>query len=99
MPAVPYSHSPIFDEQTLPAAIRTAHSTKDGVWGLLHVLDGEVDLLFPDNGRREHVTPGHPALIPPQEKHHVELRGAMRMQIEFYRENPLDGAAGASPHG
>ncbi len=89
MTATPYSTTAIFDENSLPDAIRTAHTTKGGVWGLLRVLEGEVNLVFPDSGRKEHATPQQPALIPPQERHHVEILGPMRVQIEFYHENPL----------
>lgn len=88
MSSAPYKTTPVFDEVTLPEAIRSAHNTKAGVWGLLHVLAGEVDLVFHDPARRVRVTPGEPAPIPPQAVHHVELKGPMRMQVEFYREQP-----------
>lgn len=38
------------------------------------------------------VTADHPAMIPPQAPHHVEIVGPMRMQVEFYFEPPLAGA-------
>ena len=44
--SAPYAASPIFDDQTLPAALRNDHRTKTGTWGLLRVLDGEVRLGF-----------------------------------------------------
>ena len=34
--------TPIFDETTLPAALRSNHETKDGVWGVIRVLAGMV---------------------------------------------------------
>ena len=43
---IPYGASPIFDEQSLPDALRNDHRTKAGTWGLLRVLDGEVRLIF-----------------------------------------------------
>lgn len=85
----PYKVTPIWDETTLPAAVRGDHATKAGVWGLLKVLEGEVWLVFHDPLHRVHVTPGQPAPIPPQAVHHVETAGAMRMQVEFHREKPL----------
>jgi len=84
----PYKTTPIFDEASLPQAIRGAHRTKAGVWGLLRVLDGQVDLVFRDPSRTVRVTPARPAVIPPEAEHHVELAGPMRMQVEFYREPP-----------
>jgi tellurite resistance-related uncharacterized protein len=89
MAAAPYKTTPVFDEESLPDAIRNAHNTKDGVWGLLRVLEGEVRLVFHEPHKDIHVAPENPAVIPPQAVHHVELTGTMRMQVEFYREAPL----------
>ncbi len=86
--AVPYKATPVFDEASLPQAIREAHRTKPGVWGLLRVLDGQLGLIFHDPRRTVQVTPAEPAVIPPEAEHHVELAGPMRMQVEFYREPP-----------
>lgn len=88
MAAEPYKTTPVFDEISLPAALRNEHNTKAGVRGLLRVLEGEVKLVFRDTGQVVLVTSENPALIPPQEVHHVELCGPMRMQVEFYREEP-----------
>ena len=88
----PYKITPEFDETSLPQAIRNAHNTKAGVWGLLRVLEGEVRLVFHDPHREVLVTPDLPATIPPEQVHHVEAPGPMRMQVEFYREPPLPGA-------
>lgn len=84
----PYKVTPVWTEQTLPAAIRAAHSTKEGVWGLLRVLQGQVRLVFEDGSGEALVTPASPGLIPPQVLHHVEVEGPARMQVEFYRERP-----------
>ncbi|PZU17078.1 MAG: hypothetical protein DI591_04145 [Citromicrobium sp.] len=89
----PYKTTPVFDHNTLPAAIRSTHTTKEGVWGLLRVLDGAVTLVFHDMPeRRVPVTAANPCPIPPAAPHHVETDGPMRMQVEFYREPPLPGA-------
>lgn len=85
----PYKSTPIFDESTLPDAIRNDHNTKAGVWGLLVVLEGEVTLVFHDPHRVVSVTPGHPAIIAPQAVHHVEVVEPMKMRVDFYREHPL----------
>lgn len=85
----PYRSTPVFDEASLPEAIRNTHSTKAGVWGLLQVLEGKARLIFHEPAYAVEVTPGNPAPIPPQAHHHVETDGPMRMQVEFYREPPL----------
>lgn len=84
----PYASSPIFDEHSLPDALRKDHRTKDGTWGILRVITGEVRLVFIDPPSRVVVTPETPALIAPQAAHFVEPLGKMTMQVEFYRERP-----------
>ena len=92
--STPYAASPIFDEQSLPDALRNGHRTKTGTWGLLRVLHGEVRLIFTEPHVEVPVTPTHPAIIPPQETHYVVPLGSMRMQVEFFRERPnIAGAA------
>ena len=86
----PYKTTIVWDEHTLPEAIRGAHSTKEGTWGLLHVLEGSARLVFHDPAHTITVTPGRPAPISPQVIHHVELDGPARLQVEFYREPPLE---------
>ncbi len=89
MPSAPYKITPVFDQDTLPPAIRTEHRTKAGTWGLLRVLEGAVTLVFVDPAREVRVTPGHPAPIPPQATHFVRVEGPMRLQVEFHHEPPL----------
>jgi len=93
MPPSPYKSTPEFDQDSLPAAIRNAHSTKQGVWGLLVVSEGKVRLVFHEPRREVSVSPGSPATIPPQAVHHVEVDGPMRMRVEFYREEPQPRAS------
>jgi tellurite resistance-related uncharacterized protein len=88
MSAEPYSKSPVFDEVSLPASVRTAHNTKPGTWGLLRVLSGEVRLVFHEPSHVLVVDQAHPATIPPGAVHHVELAGPMQMQVEFYHQDP-----------
>ena len=93
--AEPYSSSPVFDQETLPAALRREHSTKAGVWGVVRVLEGRVALRFAD--REEILTPDRPGLVRPEEPHHVEpLSEIIRMRVDFYDVEPdgtsLEGA-------
>ena len=88
MSEAPYKITAVWDQDSLPAAIRNEHSTKAGTWGVLRVLDGEVRLVFVDPPVSLRVTPEAPALIAPQAVHHVELNGPMKMQVEFYRKPP-----------
>jgi tellurite resistance-related uncharacterized protein len=87
--AAPYHQTPVYDAQTLPEAVRRAHNTKAGVWGLLQVLSGELRFVFHDPLSERMADPAHPVVIPPEAVHHVEVTGPVRMQISFYREPPL----------
>lgn len=84
MTILPYGASPVFNEDTLPDALRKEHQTKDGTWGLLRVLEGEVELIFLAPPQVRRVTPEDPASIPPQSPHYVKVSGPMKMLVEFY---------------
>jgi len=45
MPAEPYRSTPVFDNRTLPAALRKEHRTQPGLWGVIRVIEGEVRLI------------------------------------------------------
>lgn len=89
MTLTPYASSPVFDEASLPDALRNDHRTKDGTWGLLRVLEGEMRLIFTDPPREVLVTLDTPAPIAPLATHYVVPLGKMTMQVEFYRSEPL----------
>ena len=80
----------MFDENTLPAALRREHRTKQGVWGVIRVLEGELRLVLDDGGDDPGtiLTPDRPGLVLPGQPHHVEPLGRMRMQVEFHDRAP-----------
>ena len=84
----PYKTTPVFDEATLPAGLRRVHSTKEGVWGVVRLLEGRLRLSFPDSGRELVLTSETPGLLEPCEPHFVEPLSPIRMQVEFYRSRP-----------
>ena len=85
----PYRTTPVFDETSLPAALRRDHRTKAGVWGVIRVLEGEVvfTLLNPPDEQR--LTPERPGVILPDQPHFVTPVGRTRMQVEFYDHLPV----------
>lgn len=88
----PYRVTPIFDECSLPAALRRDHRTKAGVWAVIRVLEGEVlftRLIPPDE---QLLSPERPGLVLPDQPHFVSPVGTMRMQVEFYDHLPLVGS-------
>jgi tellurite resistance-related uncharacterized protein len=87
-PPVPYKQTSVFDENTLPAALRQEHRTKPGVWGIIRVLDGRLRYRVLDPASEVILERGRPGLVRPDEPHLVEPVGPMRMQVEFYTELP-----------
>ena len=88
MAAAPYRSTPVFDQDTLPAALRARHSTKAGVWGVIRVLEGELELTCLEPEATVLLTPGNPGLVLPEQPHFVTARGPMRMQVDFYDHAP-----------
>lgn len=86
----PYKVTPTFTQATLPDALRKAHSTKAGVWGVIRVLEGRVDYVIESAGTRRVLHPQAPGLVKPEELHHVEPLGTVRMRVEFHRAFPAE---------
>jgi tellurite resistance-related uncharacterized protein len=85
----PYRSTPIFDQDTLPAALRTRHDTKAGVWGVIRVLEGRLQLTCLNPLSESVLTSDNPGVVMPQQPHFVTPLGAMRMQIDFYDQAPF----------
>lgn len=88
MASAPYKSTPIFDENSLPDKLRNAHNTKAGVWGIIRVLEGQVRYVIEETGEATILTPDQPGLVQPEQFHHVEPLGPMKMQVEFYDHPP-----------
>jgi tellurite resistance-related uncharacterized protein len=91
MPSLPagvaqYKQTPEFDEHTLPAGLRKAHTLKPDTWARIVVLEGRLLYVI---GREPNtafvLTPDFPGIVEPEVPHHVEPRGPVRLHIEFLR--------------
>ncbi|MGE4336642.1 MAG: DUF1971 domain-containing protein [Pigmentiphaga sp.] len=91
-----YRRTGVFSEESLPAALRRQHSTRGGVWALIHVLEGRLRYCVPDWRHDVVLAPGTPGVVAPEVEHFVEPLGQVRMYVEFHAlpdEDPGD------PHG
>ncbi len=52
------------------------------------MIEGSVVMVYDDSGERRTLSPDRPGLIAPDQPHHVDLTGPMKMQIDFYRKRP-----------
>lgn len=84
----PYNSTPVFDENTLPAGLRKEHRTKDGVWGVIRILEGRLRYRVLDPVSETILDQDHPGLVLPDQPHFVEPLGRMRMHVEFYDQDP-----------
>lgn len=84
----PYRSTPVFDQDTLPLALRARHDTKAGVWGVIRVIEGQLELTYLDPPSTTILTPDKPGLVEPQQPHFVTPIGAVKMQVDFYDHPP-----------
>lgn len=85
----PYRSTPVFDQDTLPDALRARHNTKAGVWGVIRVIEGELALTYLDPPSEIVLTPDRPGLLLPQQPHFVTPHAPMKMRVDFYDQSPL----------
>ena len=87
--ARPYRRTAEFTEATVPAGLLKAHTTKEGAWALIHVLEGRLAyrVIAPRRLRSETVlTPDTPCgVVEPTILHEVEPLGPVRFFVEFHR--------------
>lgn len=88
MQGQPHRSTPVFDQDSLPAALRARHETKAGVWGVIRVLEGAVKLTILDPPSETVLKSERPGIVQPCQPHFVTPLGAMRMQVDFYDSPP-----------
>lgn len=75
----------VFTETTLPAALRRRHSTRRGVWGVLHVHDGRLAYRQHAPFHDERILEaGETDVILPEVEHEVEPLGAVAFEVAFH---------------
>ncbi|MDQ3895788.1 MAG: DUF3565 domain-containing protein [Actinomycetota bacterium] len=76
--------TPLWDETSLPAALRRAHRVAPGVWGRLQVRAGRVRFRADTRPPLDvTVEAGASQPIPPETDHDVEPLGHARFLVEF----------------
>ena len=90
MPALKsYKTTPTFTQDSVPVGLLADHSTKEGVWGLIHVSRGKLRYCVTDPRRENEeriLEPGNAAgVVEPTIVHRVELLGPVEFRVEFLR--------------
>ncbi len=90
MPALPdglapYRKTPVFTAESVPDGITGDHSTKPGVWALIHVLRGSLRYEIVERGEVYALTPDEPGVVEPETAHKVTPDGEAEFFVEFWR--------------
>lgn len=84
----PYRSTPVFDQDTLPSALRSRHATKAGVWGLIRVIEGTLRLTYLEPPSEILLGAEQAGIVSPEQPHFVTPQGPMKMQVDFYDQPP-----------
>lgn len=89
-----YKKTPVFDETSIPAGLLKDHSTKDGVWALIHVIEGRLLYRILEPLSEQALDTSRPGVVRPGQPHLVKPLGAVRFYVEFHARDVPEG----SPH-
>ncbi len=79
-----YRRTPVFDQDSVPAGLRLEHRTKEGVWAVIHVLEGRLIYRRLDPRDEQVLMPGVAGIVRPEAPHEVEPLGPVRFFVEFH---------------
>jgi tellurite resistance-related uncharacterized protein len=81
----PYRRTPIFTNDSIPDGLRSRHSTKSGVWGVIHVRSGRLCYRIHEPYHTETILdPQHPGIVIPEVEHEVEILDDGEFLVEFW---------------
>ncbi|MYM22619.1 DUF1971 domain-containing protein [Duganella sp. FT135W] len=84
-----YKSTPVFTQDSVPAALQRSHTTADGVWGRITILEGSLLYRITDERfplEEVILTPASFGVVEPQVKHEVQVMGPVRFQVDFHRQ-------------
>ena len=80
-----YKKTPIFTQETIPKGLLHRHTTKEGSWGKISVISGQLCYRILTDPPEEHkLTPDSPGIVEPQVPHQVEPVDPVEFYVEFY---------------
>jgi len=81
----PYKRTQTFSKMTVPNGLTKDHATKEGVWGMINVIAGELVYTVPGAGTKLTLAEGDTAVIEPTVLHNVALNAEAQFFVEFWR--------------
>lgn len=83
-----YRKTPVFTQETIPQGLLHRHTTKEGSWGKISVISGQLRYrILTDIPEEYTLTSDSSGIIEPQIPHEVEPLGATEFYVEFYRKS------------
>ena len=83
---VAYKKTQIFTEESLPAGLKSDHSTKTGVWGKIIVTEGKLRYCVDTLDAYVELSLNNPGIVVPEVLHSIEPLGAVSFFVEFYKD-------------
>lgn len=81
----PYKKTATFTDASIPVGFQKDHSTKEGTWGVITVVEGTLVYTVNDVMTTEYsLTKDRPGIIPPGLLHSVRAEGPVTFFVEFY---------------
>ncbi|NGZ87168.1 DUF1971 domain-containing protein [Duganella aceris] len=83
-----YKSTPVFTEESVPAALQRSHTTAAGVWARITILEGSLLYRITDASQATEevlLTPELPGVVEPRIEHEVNVVGPVRFQVDFHR--------------
>ena len=81
-----YKKTPEFTELSVPKGLLNAHQTKEGVWGKIVILEGELQYTIKEpKVEVVKLTEKIHGVVEPEVLHEVKPLGKVRFHVEFYR--------------
>ena len=82
---VPYRRTPLFTNDSIPEGLRSRHTTKKGVWGIVHVRSGRLRYRIHDPYHTETILGfDRQGIVLPEVEHEVEPIDNVEFFVEFW---------------
>lgn len=81
-----YKKTAVFTQDTVPKALLNNHQTKAGVWGVIHVLSGQLSYCIDDekcDSETVMLDKQTLGIVEPQISHYVTPVGEVAFYVEF----------------
>lgn len=81
-----YKKTPEFDETSIPKGLLKAHQTKEGVWGKIVILEGQLEYKINEPEIEITILDQHNhGVVEPTIFHEVKAVDHVKFYVEFYK--------------